>query len=76
MADAGLPALPQPIRWLVTGAIRHAVVGLGAALVTQHLIDGAQQTTFDNWATDTVLVIGGLAWSFLNHKAQTAPAPS
>lgn len=72
MSDTGLPSLPQPIRWLATGAIRHAIVGLGAALVTQHILDGAQQTAFDNWGTDTVLVVAGLLWSFMNHKASAA----
>lgn len=71
-----LPGLPQPIRWLVTGAIRHSIVGLGAVLVSQHVLNGTQQTAFNNWGTDTVLVVLGLGWSFLNHKAQTAPAPS
>lgn len=67
-----LPQLPQPIRWLITGAVRHAIVGLGATLLGQHILDATQQTAFDNWGTDTVLVVAGLLWSFLNHKAQAA----
>jgi len=70
--SSGLPALPQPIRWLITGAIRHAVVGLGTVLFTQHIFDATQQTAFNNWGTDTVLVVLGLGWSFLNHKSQAA----
>jgi len=70
-----LPSLPQPIRWLVTGFVRHAIVGLGAGLLSEHIVSStAQQTAFDNWGTDTVLVVAGLVWSYLNHKAQTAPS--
>lgn len=69
---SALPTLPQPIRWLITGAVRHAVVGLGTVLFTQHILDASQQTAFNNWGTDSVLVVAGLAWSFMSHKAQTA----
>lgn len=69
---SGLPALPQPIRWLVTGAVRHAVVGAGVWLLSEHILTSAQQTAFDNWGTDTVLVVLGLAWSFMSHKAAVA----
>ena len=74
---AQLPGLPQPIKWLITGAVRHAIVGFGAVLLSQHILSTtAQQTAFNNWGTDTVLVVAGLAWSFLNHKAQAAASTS
>ncbi len=74
--DTQLPALPQPIRWLITGAVRHAVVGLGVWLLSEHILSAQQQTAFNNWGTDTVLVVAGFVWSFMNHKAQAAQSAS
>lgn len=70
---SALPALPLPIRWAVSGLIRHSMVGIGAALLASHVLP--TQTASDqfvNWAVNGVLILGGLGWSLLNEKAKTS----
>lgn len=67
-----LPQLPAPIRWLLSGLVRHILVGLGTALIARGVITQDQNSEFLNWGVSTALVVGGLIWSYLNTKAQSA----
>ncbi len=68
-----LPALPAVVRWALGGALRHALVGLGATLLAAHVLPSqtaAEQ--FVNWGVNGAFIIGGLAWSYMNEKSKSS----
>lgn len=67
-----IPQLPLPIRWAVSGLIRHSMVGLGAALLAGHVLPNqTADDQFVNWSVNSTLIIGGLIWSLLSEKAKS-----
>ena len=70
---ADLPQLPTVVSWAISGMIRHAMVGVGAALLAGHVLPNQLAVNeFVNWGVNGALILGGLGWSYMNEKSKTS----